>query len=215
MKVKVKEERPNPTKSMVDTLVLGYAIFAPAVSDSADSRAQNMREDSRALLNQLQIIHISAITWIELRRMRRLHPNDQALLAEYKRRFYIHPVDPAIAESSADLLENFVKTPGVCPRCFSFKGSDPCPKCKAMRSRTSRINDAIVVATANEVTQVEALYTYDGGMLVMAKDVSGCKVMRPPHRDGPLFAHGEEKTNADSVLSLSSSSPVKAADSDE
>jgi predicted nucleic acid-binding protein len=196
---------------MVDTNVLGYAIFAPPVGDD-DGEVQNMREDSRALLNQLQMIHVSAITWLEIKRMRRFHPKDQAVLDGYKRRLIIHSVDLVIAEASADLLENYGKDIAVCTKCFNPKGPEPCKKCKAMKSKAARINDAIVVATASEVTQVETLYSYDGGVIMMGKSVSGCQVMPPPHRIGPLFARGEEKAKAGSVLTLPSESLSKAGE---
>jgi predicted nucleic acid-binding protein len=202
-------DKVHPARSMVDTMVLSYAIKAPPVS--SDSEIQEMRENSRTLLNQLQEIHVSAVCWLELKRISKFSEDEQKILDGYKNRIFIHSIDAAVAESAAALMAKHRSRAGVCPTCLNSKESLPCKKCKAKTAKSVKINDAITVAVADILEQIEVLYTYDGGMIDLGKFVDGCKVRRPPNRNGPLFDHVGEKEHGGTVLTL----PPASSSADE
>jgi predicted nucleic acid-binding protein len=100
----------------------------------------------------------------------------------------VEPVDAAIALAAADLLEAARGHKGMCKRCFNMAGATACPKCGQQVSHQQKTHDALIVATASVLFDVDTLYSYDPGVLALSGFVKNVNVKEPPDLDGPLFS---------------------------
>jgi hypothetical protein len=57
------------------------------------------------------------------------------------------------------------------------------------RSTMQHLNDALILATADELQDVELLYSEDSGVQGVASYATGIRVEALPNPKGPLFAH--------------------------
>jgi recombinational DNA repair protein RecR len=97
-------------------------------------------------------------------------------------------VDAGIALAAADLLEAARGHQSMCARCLNLTGATACPKCGQQVSRQQKTHDALIVATASVLADVDTLYSYDAGVLALSGFVKNIKVEEPPNLDGPLFS---------------------------
>ena len=193
----------DPRRSMVDTMILTYAFKAPPVSDSSDAKKiQIMRSHSLDLLSQLEVIHVSAICWMEFKRVARFTEAEKKVLATYKNRVFVHALEGPMSEVAADLLQKHRSKTGVCPKCLNSKDASPCSSCKALKGKSIKVMDALTVATANAADDVDVLYTYDDGMIELG-NLIGLDAKNPPDKNGPLFEYHRKKEEEGTVLPLS------------
>lgn len=174
---------------MVDTMVLVYAMQSASAATTVD--AKNLRTSARALLDSLDKVRVSAVTWVEFM------PNVKEQVREKNKdlldKFEIVALDPAGAREAERLLVKYRERPKACPSCLGAIGIDvPCKKCGLHSNRQLRLNDIFIVATAVSDPDTDTLYSYDGGVLHFADKVSGCRIARPPSAHGPLFEHPGE-----------------------
>jgi hypothetical protein len=189
---------------MVDTMILTFALKAPPVSDSAAvNNFQVMKSNSLNLLNQLEVIHVSALCWMEFKRVNRFSEAEKKVLASYENRVFVHALEAPMSEAAAELLQKHRSKAGVCPRCLNSKDASPCPGCKSLKGKSFKVMDALTVATASATDGIDVLYTYDDGMIQLASLI-GLVSKRPPDKDGPLFEYLRKKENAGTVLPISS-----------
>ena len=192
----------DPRRSMVDTMILTYAFRATPVSDSSEAtKIQIMRSNSLDLLSQLEVIRVSAICWMEFKRVARFTEAEKKVLATYENKVFIHALEGPMSEVAADLLHKHRSKTGVCPKCLNSKDASPCPSCKALKAKSIRVMDALTVATASAADEVDVLYTYDDGMIVLGK-LLGLDVKNPPDKDGPLFEYIRKKEDTATVLPI-------------
>lgn len=103
------------------------------------------------------------------------------------------PVDASISMAAADILEKARNKGHLCPLCLNVIGASACKQCGQQVSRQQKTHDALIVATAAVLPDVNILYSYDGGVLELGKivkdmkDMENLTVMPPPSIDGPLF----------------------------
>jgi len=193
----------DPRRSMVDTMILTYAFKAPPVSDSTDAKQiQIMRSNSIDLLSQLEVIRVSAICWMEFKRVARLTEAEKKVLATYENRVFVHALEGPMSVVAADLLQKHRSKTGVCPKCLNSKDASPCSSCRALKGKSIKVMDALTVATADAADDVDVLYTYDDGMIELGKLI-GIAVKNPPDKDGPLFEYLRKKEDAGTLLPLS------------
>jgi hypothetical protein len=67
-------------------------------------------------------------------------------------------------------------------------GATACPKCGQQVSHQQKTHDALIVATASVLFDVDTLYSYDPGVLALSGFVKNVNVKEPPDLDGPLFS---------------------------
>jgi len=56
-----------------------------------------------------------------------------------------------------------------------------------------RVNDAIIIATAETNETIDVLYTYDDGIKYFSGFTVNCTIKEPPHPFGALFEQAEKK----------------------
>jgi predicted nucleic acid-binding protein len=173
------------TSAMVDTMVLSYAFVAEAPVD--DDHKQK-KQASQVLLMSMEVVRVSAITWIELCRV--VEPESLGPLRE---QILVEAVDAAIAEQAARILNKFRASEDVCRKCLSSTRSGRCA-CGRVVSRHQKVNDALILATAEQLAQVDTLFTYDGGILELGHYVE-CDVRKPPSPHGELFETAQGEAN--------------------
>lgn len=172
----------DSTRRMVDTMILVYATKASA--NTKDPEIKERRATSISVLTNLKLVNISAITWMEY--LRGQTPEQAKALEPFRDKLFAHAVDPKIAAYAADLMRKY-RASGVCPTCLNSKKSHQCTACGAKRSQFVRLNDAIILATAQLSADIDRLYTFDGGLLELASHIPGSKAEIPPHPSGDLF----------------------------
>jgi predicted nucleic acid-binding protein len=172
---------------MIDTMVLIYATRGVRPNDPDHRKA--MIEASIDLVDHSPVLIVSALTIVEY--MRGLRPTDDAKrVQDILARSTSLAVDGRVAKRAADLLQQRLRAPpSACVECLALMSDKGCATCKRMGSGYQRINDALIVATADLAKDVDVLHTFDGPMMKYAEFVTGCTILRPPHAGGALFDH--------------------------
>jgi predicted nucleic acid-binding protein len=169
---------------MVDTLVLIYGCRR--MTGKEDLAHQQMCVTSEDLLKRLDEINISAISWLEFLRGARGKEDPEKLQA-VERKLRVLATDAAIARKANDLLTKREIQQKTCFVCLASALDKPCTKCGKNGSAVQRVNDAILVATAELTVDITVLYSFDGGVLAYSGVVSRCAIKQPAHPAGPLF----------------------------
>lgn len=178
-------------KQMLDTHILSLALSTSSEGDPVRFREE--RQACEQLVRSLEGIRMSAIAWVEfLRAINRAtgQPFSEAL-GELATLVRVEAVDPRVSVRAAELLNKHRQREDVCRRCLNVDVVAPCPQCGSVASHQQRLNDAIIVATADVLEDVEVLYSFDGGVLELGTQVTGCEVRRPPNPHGPLWEEDE------------------------
>lgn len=178
-----KTEGENSIRDgMVDTNVLIYACAHPR----NDPLHRSLCEKSTILVKQLEIVRLSAITWMEYQR--RAKPHEQERLRSFYTKLRVLSVDARIAQVAIDLIDRRGdKKEKFCSECLSAVAWAPCSACGRNKSAQQRLNDALVVATAECTGDVKTLYSFDGGVLSLGKHARDCIVRDPPNVHGDLW----------------------------
>lgn len=192
---------------MVDTQILIYALRAARKGDSRDVKTLSL--SSQHLLATHPRACVSAISVVEV--LRGLKDDEAQTFTDLLRKIEVRAVSAPISIRAHELLSARGKAETLCSKCLNTLKASPCGKCQAQISRQQRLNDALIVATAEQARDVEVLYTNDNGVLSLAKFVSSLRIERLPiNAHGPLF---DRLYQADtSRESLSSESPASGAD---
>lgn len=172
------------TSAMVDTQVLSYALVTEPPKDDTMRR---MQRDCGALIKGMAEVRVSALVVLELLR------SPPPIVAKVRASgildlLQVEAIDREIAKEAARILEAARGDSDTCTRCLNIKSASPCPLCKQLVSHQQKTHDALIVATAARLHDVEVLYTYDPGVVELAKFVKNLRVEAPPNLDGPLFA---------------------------
>lgn len=172
-------------RAMVDTHVLSYGISLEDPKP-ADKKTGLRQRDSKALIATLGEVSVCSLVVLELLR------GPPAVVARLKASkildaLHVDPVDDAAAVEAARILEVGRSAVDVCSRCLNVKAASPCSLCKQLVSHQQKMNDALILGTASVLRDVDTLYTYDPGVIELAKFVKGLAVKNPPNIDGPLF----------------------------
>lgn len=172
------------TSAMVDTQVLSFALVTEPPKDDTVRR---MQRDCAALINGMAEVRVSALVVLELLR------SAPPVVAKVRASgildlLQVEALDGEIAKEGARILEAARSNSDTCPRCLNIKKASPCQLCKQLVSHQQKTHDALIVATAARLLDVEVLYTYDPGVIELAKFVKTVRVETPPNLDGPLFA---------------------------
>jgi predicted nucleic acid-binding protein len=168
---------------MIDTQVLSFALTTePAVDD----KTKRIQRDCNALVSGFEEIRVSAITVLELLR------GPPQVVAKIRASGILpllrtEAFDGPIAEEVARILEAARSDIKSCARCLNVTGASPCPACGQLVSHQQKTHDAIIVATAARLHDVEVLYTCDQGVVELGRFVKNLRVEQPPNLDGPLF----------------------------
>lgn len=176
----------NLARSMVDTNVLALAFRIIGPKDRPETR--EWHDASQQLLKRMPVIRVCAIAWMEF--VRGLRPPEK----EAERRLYgkiqVEVVDGAVSDRAVRLLAARNLREGLCPHCRNALKATPCPRCHRLISSKQNLNDAIVVATAEILEDVDVLYCYDDGIKDFEQHLApgSCRLAQPPHPIGPLFA---------------------------
>jgi len=170
---------------MVDTNVVIYAMRMHRKDD--DDLLVEMTTDSVAALRSLDVLVVSAVTVTEIMRGMRpdeLERNDiQAVLSSWT----VLSLDAPAAAFAAELLSKRGEAEKTCRRCLIAAKDHKCPLCGNAVPASKRINDAMIVATAETNPAIKTLYAYDNGVLSFAQYVSNCAISRPPSTRGALW----------------------------
>jgi hypothetical protein len=172
-------------KAMVDTHVLILGCRTPKPKD--DERIKAKCAAARALLVQLPEIRLSAVAWFEFNRALRDH--ERTWLERLRGKLFVEAVDVRVIDRAVDLFNKRRKVTAICRECLGALVSHPCKGCGNAVASTQRINDAIIVASADVHDSVSVLFSDDDGVHDFALDVDprSCNVQRPPPPDGDLF----------------------------
>jgi len=88
-------------------------------------------------------------------------------------------VDAAIASRAAALLKMSQRAPDVCKRCLGVVPPTACAHCGGQATKQRKLNDAMIVATAERRADVKCVYTTDGGMTHLGQ-FANVDVLEPP-----------------------------------
>ncbi len=176
--------------AMVDTQIPIYALRTPKTRDSQEARVLTL--SAQRLMQTNPTACISSLSVLEV--LRGLRAAEETAFRTMLRRLDVRAVTGPVAIRAHALLLARGPREGICPRCLSTVKSSPCGRCNALVSRQQRLNDALIVATAEHAPDVDVLYTNDDGMLAMNDFVTGLSIRRLPlDADGPLFERVHEK----------------------
>lgn len=178
------------TPAMLDTNVIAYAF----AETSLDPELARRQRSAKALVTSLADVRVSSIVVLELLKA----PPEMVERFRTSGVFemiHVELVDGAISMVAADILEMARNKPHICSLCLNVVGASTCKQCGQQVSHQQKTHDALVVATAAVLLDVDTLYSYDGGVLELGKFVKDIKdltvnnltVKPPPSVDGPLF----------------------------
>lgn len=173
----------DDNRRMIDTMIMILALRVSSDSKNADLKER--RAICLDVIGRLKTVHISSISWFEYQRGRR--PEEEAALSKWQNKLFIHPVTAPVAEHAAELMRKYRAGGGVCTKCLNSRKSTICKVCGGKRSATARINDALILSTAQLSTDVDTLYTLDDALLELSGHLPNSKASLPPGRHGPLF----------------------------
>jgi predicted nucleic acid-binding protein len=169
---------------MIDTQVLSFAI---ATEPAVDDKIKRYQRDCAALIGGMAEVRVCSIVVLEILR------GPPSVVAKVRSSgildlLQVEAVDRGSAEEAARILEAARSDDETCARCLNMRRATPCPACKQLVSHQQKTHDALIIATAARLADVEVLYTYDPGVLELAKFVKNLRAEAPPDLDGPLFA---------------------------
>ncbi|WP_437762203.1 hypothetical protein WME77_29450 [Sorangium sp. So ce764] len=175
--------------AMIDTMVLAYAFQAEG-RNPVSKRQQKEHSAgldgmaahhaaSRLVLSRLATVRISAITVVEFRRGMR--ENEIAWFDNKLSGFEVLDISGPVATKASELLRLRVNGKGEssCYKCLGTKEEAVCGKCGLRVSSQRKLNDAIVVATAELSDKVQVLYSFDGGVHAFQKHLKQCLIRNP------------------------------------
>jgi predicted nucleic acid-binding protein len=183
---------PVECPEMVDTLVLVYASMTTSRT-TKDPAAGARHETCLDLLRRLPSVRVSAIAWLEYTRL--LRPDEYQRMEPILRKVVVERLDRPIVEFAGELLRKRRATEHVCPRCLGSDRSETCAKCGKRYSAQQRLNDALIVSTAQVLETVETLWSFDGGVHELGRYCASCQVRRP-QSDTPLLDPEENRALA-------------------
>lgn len=164
---------------LADTQVVLYALGGGSKVDA------NMRASARLLIANAPEIHVSSVTMLEMLRGAR---DERTRTAIGALPLVVRAFDVRMAAVAAELVAKHNASEKTCDVCGVALNANECRKCKRLISGQQRLADAMIAATAQELPDVDVLYTFDAGLLSYAKLVRNCTVRAPDHANGPLFA---------------------------
>src|SRR5262245_47581245 len=172
---------------MVDTALLFYAAKIPAsrkpLPPEDEARIADMQRGSREALAELDDIRISAMSYLEF--TRNLSEPERRRIAPMLGKLDPMPVDARVSDRAAELLRAHRRSPDVCPRCLVSTHSRSCTACGLRRVGADRIQDFIILATADVTPDVLVLLTFDRGMIEIGRSLSNVRVESPQPRVQP------------------------------
>jgi predicted nucleic acid-binding protein len=176
---------------LIDTQVFVYAICVPIVGE--DEKLARLKLSAKQITAANADLVISSITMLEILRGLRGEalPDFNALMAKTR----VEAITAATAERANELLRARGPNEVICEKCLGSVQMLPCSKCNRNISRAQKLNDALILATADTVPDITLLYSEDGGIHHMAA-FARSKVERLPDPHGPLFAHEQRKREA-------------------
>ena len=167
--------------AMIDTNVLVYLISEePDPATDPDEHAKWLA--SRELVALVGQVVVSAIVWFEIHNVTQDPGVDPVAdrLVRVQRNLFVEPLDLDVAETAPSLLNH-----DYCQTCYSHAEDKTCGECGHLIGKALRLNDAMIVAHAELLPDVDTLYTYDGGMIKMAERGGvAVKVVQPPVSTG-------------------------------
>jgi hypothetical protein len=178
--------------AMFDTSVLAYAVadldeVRRASRDEAHfKQIREMQQASRQLLVAQPIVRVSAQVWAELLRSER--EQRERRLDEIGLRIQVESIDRRVATIAAGIFKLWKGQPDYCAKCYASSASVSCTKCGKVGSSEKRLADITIAAHAEADPTVEFLYAYDNDIHALTPWLKQCKVERPPHSGGSLFA---------------------------
>jgi predicted nucleic acid-binding protein len=150
--------RAHKQPPMIDSDVIIDAIDGAGGSSSDDACA------AVELLKSCERFAVSAITTFEM-----LHTTDEHQRKAYEdMRFDEYPVTWPVSKLAANIANHAREAGQICERCWAMLPPRTCGHCNSQVARQQRINDIMIVATA-EVNRVPFLYTRDSGMRELGK----------------------------------------------
>lgn len=181
---------------MLDTNVLIYAFSenSQRQSSSAERRRRAtesadiaaMIDASKRLIAKQGIVRVSAISMVEF--MRRIRQHEEGPYLEISQRLEVIAVDRVIAEKAAQMMRtrDGATSGKVCRRCLNCVDTHECGECKRFVPSTKRLNDAIIVATAELHDKVNVLYSFDGHLSRgFGSQMKNCQIIDPRSVDAP------------------------------
>jgi predicted nucleic acid-binding protein len=132
-------------------------------------------------------VAISAITWFEFLRGARRGHEDQDKVRALTAKLRILSLDPPMAAKADALMHARELRESICYVCLAGDKDKVCTKCGRKGAAVQRLNDALIVATAELTSDVTTLYSFDGGVLAYGEVVSSCTITKPQSQHGPLF----------------------------
>lgn len=169
---------------MVDTQILIYALHVPAKKDTQEKRALSL--SSQHLLQKNPKACVSVLSVLEV--LRGATPDEQKGFTAMLRNLDVRAVLTPIAVRAHELLATRSAKEKVCRKCLNALNATPCGKCEQLISRQQRLNDSLILATAEHAPDVDVLYTNDNGILAMSDLARDVRVEQLPlDADGPLF----------------------------
>jgi predicted nucleic acid-binding protein len=180
---------------MVDAQVLIYASL-PTRKLTRDAGLLALHQTSLALVRRLPVVRVSAIAWLEFLRL--LRTDERTAMETVLQKVVVERMDRRVAEFADELLRHRREKEAVCDRCLGTSRSAKCPKCGKFYSAQQRLNDALIVATAEVIESVKTLYSYDSGILELASYCKSCTIERP-QSDTPLLDPATNRALASAI----------------
>jgi predicted nucleic acid-binding protein len=169
---------------MVDTMLLVYALQAAQNLLPRSAEHYDAAQASYELLLVTNELYVSAITWFEIHR--NVTEPQRGLLVGWEKRLGVLPVDARVAGRAAEIIDAARRAEVMCTKCLTVVKVQKCSKCGVQRSGPQRINDILVVATADASASVGTLYSFDNGVICLGDFVKQVRVLRPPSMHPPL-----------------------------
>ena len=137
-------------------------------------------------------IRLSAVALLEILRTQR--KKSDALLSLLQR-VNVAEVTADIAYRAAEIIDAMVASKKVCVHCLAPSGEGVlCKQCGRTVAPAARVNDAIIVATAELTPGVTRLYTFDGGLLSLPEHARlGLRVEVEEPTSGELWRHAASR----------------------
>lgn len=183
--------------TMLDTSVLSFLAMSEPVRGSNDHDQWNAARQESMRLGE---VVISAVSWFELHQVR--VPGKPDSFAEEIRRSCpvdVRELDVAVTDVAARMLVKARRGWTACPKCSVVVGERTCSACNRVVPNAFRTNDALIVAHASLLSDVDLLLTFDSGMIDLAKFApksTPIKVERPEHPHGKLWEHAAARAKA-------------------
>src|SRR5690242_5153173 len=116
---------------MIDAMVFFYAIAAKP--RKADEELAMERMSSRTLIDSMELIRISAVTWAEI--TRRPNERERKEIEKLAGRIAVEAFDVRAAARAGELLRKLRAAEVLCDRCLtSKKPGGPCKVCGLTKS---------------------------------------------------------------------------------